>query len=419
MARLRQSFCTVLVVDPHPMAHVPFIHAATLGCLTSLGVRCVSLSVQREAIEDELGGLQQRLEIPGARADLVGWGDLPVGAGSSWKALEDALAPWMQQQGDEDSTLIWIGWLDYLIGRSRKSPRLPSWPWHWAGAFYLLPPPFLAGPRWTREWCKERLLPFWRFCASERCHGVAVLDEFWLQDAQESLINRWFRPCRRKLLRFPDVASTHAEPSGPFPTGTDGTIRIGLFGQLSWRKGLVPFLHAACVAEQSNPQLEFLLGGELQLQHFSEADQREILAILRNPPGNLRYWSEPIKSEVSFNALVQQADVIHVAYHHFTGSSNLLTKAARYRIPVIANPGHLIGRRVQDFSLGWLTAAETEQAYLDVVLRLNLQKIKQARNEGRWEDCWAEHDLTRLRSMFEQALSLGRLNKMHRSALEK
>ena len=44
---------TVLVVDPHPMAHVPYILAATLSCLTSLGVRCISLHIQREAIEAE------------------------------------------------------------------------------------------------------------------------------------------------------------------------------------------------------------------------------------------------------------------------------------------------------------------------------------------------------------------------------
>ena len=389
---------TVLVVDPHPMAHVPYIHAATLACLTSLGVRCISLSVQCHEIRRELAGLIQRGELPGADDELVQWASLADTAGVSWSDLQRALTPWMQAQADPAAALVWIGWLDYLVGASRKAPRFPDWPWAWAGAFYLLPPSFHAGCRGSASWSKERLLPFWRNCADTRCRGLAVLDEYWLADARCSLLNRSFRAGSRKLFKFPDVASTHINSSAGMALERAGRIRIGLLGQLSWRKGVVPFLEAACMAESCNPELEFLLAGELKIDQFGEADRSFVLSTLQNPPRNLRHLSEPIADEGQFNALVSQCDVIHVAYNNFPGSSNLLTKAAAFEIPVIAYSGQLIGRRVQDYRLGWIADEEgSSESYQDAILSLDYHKIRAARSEGRWKEYIALNNLERLR----------------------
>lgn len=405
MGQSSRPIRTVLVVDPHCMAHVPFIHAATLACLTSLGVRCISLSLQRESIRAEFHGLIQRNELSGAQAELVQWGDLPATAGDSWVDLQRVLEPWMEAQADSAATLVWVGWLDYLMGTSRKTPRFPLWPWFWAGAFYLLPPSFQAGPRGSISWFKERLMPFWRRCADQRCCGLAVLDEYWLADARRSLLNRCFRPASRALLKFPDVASTHRHALEPVLQRRAGRIRIGLLGQLSWRKGVLPFLEAACRAESANPQLEFLMAGELRTDQFGDDDRDRVLSILRNPPANLHYIREPIPDEAQFNALVSQCDLIHVAYHHFPGSSNLLTKAAAFRVPVLANPGYLIGRRVQDYALGWVAAAEDLGSYLDVVLDLNNEQLDHARGLAHWDDFCSLNDFNALENMFSSLLA--------------
>jgi len=399
-------FDTVLVVDPHPMAHVPFIHAATLACLTSLRVRCISLSVQRQSIETEFHALLRRGEMPQSDPALVIWGDLAEDAGSSWPALQAAIASWMPDHEPAHSRLIWIGWLDYLIGRSRKTPQLPAWPWNWAGAYYLLPSTFSTSGGWSREWWKERLLPFWRFTASDQCRGIAVLDEIWLAETQQSLINRWFRSYRLKLLQFPDVASSHVVHAHKLPCSGDEKIRVGLFGQLSWRKGVIPFLVASLRSVQINPQLEFHLAGVIQLNTFSELDQHFILEILADPPANLHCHTGSISNEADFNALVRQVDVIHLAYLHFRGSSNLLTKAAHYRIPVIAHRGSLIGHRVLEYSMGWLLADETEQGYLALVLSLNRVNVDRAQAAGRWDAYLAFHNLSRMRDMFARLIAL-------------
>ena len=77
MAPCGLRFGTVLVVDPHHFLHVPFIDAASLGCLTSLGVRCIILSVQCGAIEAEFQEMVRCGEIAEADPELVIRGDLP------------------------------------------------------------------------------------------------------------------------------------------------------------------------------------------------------------------------------------------------------------------------------------------------------------------------------------------------------
>lgn len=152
------------------------------------------------------------------------------------------------------------------------------------------------------------------------------------------------------------------------------------------------------MAESCNPELEFLLAGELKIDQFGEADRSFVLSTLQNPPRNLRHLSEPIADEGQFNALVSQCDVIHVAYNNFPGSSNLLTKAAAFEIPVIAYSGQLIGRRVQDYRLGWIADEEgSSESYQDAILSLDYHKIRAARSEGRWKEYIALNNLERLR----------------------
>ena len=56
---------------------------------------------------------------------------------------------------------------------------------------------------------------------------------------------------------------------------------------------------------------------------------------------------EKIPDESCFNALIAESDLIFAAYKQFTGSSNLLTKAAAFRKPVIVSRGLCMGRRVE------------------------------------------------------------------------
>lgn len=61
---------------------------------------------------------------------------------------------------------------------------------------------------------------------------------------------------------------------------------------------------------------------------------------------------EKIPDESCFNALIAESDLIFAAYKQFTGSSNLLTKAAAFRKPVIVSRGLCMGRRVEQYGTG-------------------------------------------------------------------
>jgi hypothetical protein len=53
-----------------------------------------------------------------------------------------------------------------------------------------------------------------------------------------------------------------------------------------------------------------------------------------------------------YNAMFTIFDIVWAAYENFEGSSNALTKAAAFRIPLLATKGQCIGGRVQRYQLG-------------------------------------------------------------------
>ncbi|MCS3171609.1 hypothetical protein NXW76_06820 [Bacteroides thetaiotaomicron] len=82
---------------------------------------------------------------------------------------------------------------------------------------------------------------------------------------------------------------------------------------------------------------------------------------------------EKIPDESCFNALIAESDLIFAAYKQFTGSSNLLTKVAAFRKPVIVSRGLCMGRRVEQYGTGQTTgednAGECSRGYPLAVYR--------------------------------------------------
>ena len=91
--------------------------------------------------------------------------------------------------------------------------------------------------------------------------------------------------------------------------------------------------------------------GKLRLDLFSEDEKTFINTSLKENK-NLFYRTEYIEDEAEYNSICRLSDVIFSVYNDFDSSSNTLTKAAYFHVPILADAKSTVGNRVEEFMLG-------------------------------------------------------------------
>jgi glycosyltransferase involved in cell wall biosynthesis len=239
--------------------------------------------------------------------------------------------------------LVFFNWLDNYFSyylTDRIVDRV--FPYSWSG-LYFFPDRLRSG---------QRFLPILRtplthaaVARSSRCRGVGVLVETMAHELQNQL--------KHPVMAFPDLTD-ESTPDSNYPLAkhirekaSDRKI-IGLIGSLSKRKGLFTLLETAQKAREEN--WFFVFVG--QLSKLSANDDGRLQEIVRSQLSNCFFHFERIPEESQFNALIDVCDVLFAAYENFPYSSNILTKAAVFRKPVIVSDGFCMSERVQQFQMG-------------------------------------------------------------------
>lgn len=211
-------------------------------------------------------------------------------------------------------------------------------PYQWSGLLVQSAlPPYHRGMPDTR--------PFLR---SKNCVGVGILNEYSAKDLETF---------QRHILLFPDFADLSA-PATNYPLlrklkeKARGRKVISLLGSINFSKGIKLLLESIPLLPKD--EYFFLIAGKSSLTAQQENDLRSF-GESRN---NCLFSLEKIPDESCFNALIAESDLIFAAYKQFTGSSNLLTKAAAFRKPVIVSRGLCMGRRVEQYGTGQTTGED-------------------------------------------------------------
>ena len=225
--------------------------------------------------------------------------------------------------------------LQNLYRLRRSLQRLP---YQWSGLLVQSAlPPYHRGMPDTR--------PFLR---SKNCVGVGILNEYSAKDLETF---------QRHILLFPDFADLSA-PATNYPLlqklkeKARGRKVISLLGSINFRKGIKLLLESIPLLPKD--EYFFLIAGKSSLT----AQQENDLRAFGESRNNCLFSLEKIPDESCFNALIAESDLIFAAYKQFTGSSNLLTKAAAFRKPVIVSRGLCMGRRVEQYGTGQTTGED-------------------------------------------------------------
>jgi hypothetical protein len=91
---------------------------------------------------------------------------------------------------------------------------------------------------------------------------------------------------------------------------------------------------------------------------LTPADEASLERISTNTPENLYVYDDYLADERQFNEIIASSDVIFAVYRDFTRSSNMLSKAASFRKPVLVSQEGLMGERVSRFKIGGTVIAD-------------------------------------------------------------
>jgi glycosyltransferase involved in cell wall biosynthesis len=199
----------------------------------------------------------------------------------------------------------------------------------------------------------------------------------------ETRVNAAGVGANKSCFAFPDIAAT--EHSGGEAVSTlradlarfrgDNKL-IGLMGVVDGRKGIFELLQLAHKA-QGQPVRFAILGDAVSDPGREDVRQFEReLARLR--PDNLFYHRGRLPSEADFNAVIRDFDLLWLAYRNFPYSSNQLSKAAHFRIPVIVETGSLLAHRAATHRLGvGITASDADRSLATLLQFLQAPPLPQ------------------------------------------
>lgn len=213
----------------------------------------------------------------------------------------------------------------------------------------------------------------------------------------------------RRLVRFPDITDATTPADDDRDAGlarkleayAGGRPIIALVGHLHRTKGLEAFTRAAL-----DPRLRdcfFFVGGEASLAGIAADSRREMTKAWEAAP-NIHAHLQRL-DEASLNAVIRSSAVLVAAYVDFPHSSNILTKAAVFRRPIIVSEGHLMGRQVGRYSLGLTVPQNDVESLVRAIRRLSSGTLPDDQAPPAWDDYAALHSYARLREAFGEVLA--------------
>jgi glycosyltransferase involved in cell wall biosynthesis len=338
----------VCLVDAHDNGHHPMYAAVYATAFAALGADVLLVAPE---------SLVQAMPHLGVSVSVVPWNVTPI--------LADSNA-----QADEKSARLWKSLGELLDGNVRETSRYPDY----LGLLFvdsfiteLLPrsaidahvrcpfaglwfkPPRPLG--WSARDVAKRVVRWGRRYASlrsPRWNAILLLDT-----AGYGYLAHGGQP---RIVGVPEfsVASLPAvEPAIVKEIrGHAGGRRIcSLVGSLEGRKGVRAFLRSAAVAPED--EWFFVMAGKVAWDTF-DAESRETLERLRGGTDDRVYLADRWLDDETLNAVVAASGLLHACYERWPYSSNMLCKAAAFRVPVIVAEEGYLGRKTVHFGLGFI-----------------------------------------------------------------
>lgn len=242
--------------------------------------------------------------------------------------------------------------------------------------------------------CPERIF------TDRRCLGVGLIDEGAICSMQKLI------GVDKKSVFFPDITITAFDEKDGLARKISGFANgwpvVSLLGHLQRTKGLLEFTRAA-----QNPLFQnvfFALCGEVNWGEIRPEEKAELSKAWEQTPNLFAHLAS--LQEPTLNCITNNSDIVYAGYRDFPNSSNIMTKAAYFRKPLLVSDGYLMAERVRKFELGEVVA-EGDQVAVDTTLQKMLAPSYYAELEKRakWDEYNQIHSSQQLLKSFRELLS--------------
>ena len=176
---------------------------------------------------------------------------------------------------------------------------------------------------------------------------------------------------------------------------------VSLMGHLQRTKGLGDF--TAAIEAESLGDVFFFLGGEVNWGEIADAKRQKMQEVWGRA-GNVYPHLQYIP-DTEINAVMNVSDAIFAAYRDFPNSSNILTKAAVFKKPIIVSDGYVMAERVREYGLGEVVT-EGDVGGIVAALKRMLGEgyAEEMQSRARWEDYQSLHSADQLPQCFKLSL---------------
>jgi hypothetical protein len=252
---------------------------------------------------------------------------------------------------------VFFPWLDDIGSPIRKPFHLlfkHFFPYRWGGLLFQYSQAFHAFNNSSATFELLRL---------PSCTYIATLEEQCIP-----LLRNKFK--EKTIVQYPDFASVAKTNNCEDTTITSIKTHAGcrtkicMLGTIDRRKGMMTLLDV--INDMDKKKYYFIIAGKLYKNTFKKDEILRIQHFFNHPPENVRVI-EGYVSDGLFDGLLQTCNIIYAVYWCFPYSSNLLTKAAIFKKPIIVSEKFLMGKRVAQYNIGKVVAEKDKSACIDAI----------------------------------------------------
>jgi glycosyltransferase involved in cell wall biosynthesis len=226
------------------------------------------------------------------------------------------------------------------------------------------------------------------------CRIITTLDENIIDGIKERT--------KKSVIAFPDITDeTHPDLNYSLcqnikQKAGDRKI-IGLLGSLLLRKGIDTLVEV--IEKMDSEKFFFVIAGEKPKGGEGRVVGDLLDKIVQKQ--NVFISAKRLNDGIEFNSLLNVCDMIYAAYQNFYYSSNLLTKSALFKKPVIVSARGLSAERVEKYKTGKIVRIANVGDVIEAIISLSENPLSGCDYDGYAYN----HRTDRLEGVFDEVVA--------------